>query len=75
MYGHDCVESIPLATYDSLFSPMVLRAERSNLRLSSGGMPKRKTAKLMTATTPARAVKKLAAVIVRGLMIVKQRDL
>ena len=44
---------------------MVLRAASSILRLSSGGMPKRKTAKPMTAMTPATAVKKDAAVIVR----------
>lgn len=65
--GHrvDCEGNVPLATYDSLFSPMVLRAVRSILRLSSGGMPKRNTARPMTAMTPARPVKKLVAVIVR----------
>lgn len=58
---YNCGASIPLAMYDSLFSPMVFRAERSNLRLSSGGIPKRKTARPMTATMPARAVKKVEA--------------
>lgn len=33
-------------------------------------MPKRKTARLMTATTPARAVKKVAAVIVSRYVVV-----
>jgi hypothetical protein len=51
--------------YESLFSPIVFRAERSSLRFSSGGIPNRKTARLMTATTPARAVKKVEAAMVR----------
>lgn len=57
--------NLPLATYESLFSPIVLRAERSNLRFNSGGMPNRKTASPMTAKTPARAVKNVVALIVR----------
>lgn len=48
-----------------MFSPIVLRAVRSILRLSSGGMPKRKIARPITAMMPARAVKKVAAVIVK----------
>lgn len=54
-----------MAMYESLFSPIVFRAERSSLRFSSGGIPNRKMARLMTATTPARAVKKVEAAMVR----------
>lgn len=65
MQSYGCGKRVPLAMYESLFSPIVFRAERSSLRFSSGGIPNRKMARLMTATTPARAVKKVEAAMVR----------
>ena len=64
MQSYGCGRRVPLAMYESLFSPIVFRAERSSLRFSSGGIQNRAIARPMTATTPARAVKKVEAAIV-----------
>jgi len=56
--------------YEALFSPIVLRAALSIFLFSSGGIPKKYTAKDMTAMTPAIAVKTVVAVILQLLTLI-----